>query len=160
MASKRKQVARAVPVNAADIRANPYIQRLLEDEELRNNLRAAVDSSRSAYTRLSNGKAPARTLLADKKLQGDLRDAMQAARDAGLALSEAPQQSKSRKGIGIGGLLLLALVGATVAVAVNEKLRSKVLDALFGSEEEFEYTPPPSSTAPPPPPPSTPVSAA
>jgi hypothetical protein len=31
-------------------------------------------------------------------------------------------------------------VGATVALVASEDLRKKVLDALFGKEEEFEYT--------------------
>jgi hypothetical protein len=36
-------------------------------------------------------------------------------------------------------LLVLAAIGALV---VSEDLRGKVLDALFGAEEEFQYTPP------------------
>jgi hypothetical protein len=34
-----------------------------------------------------------------------------------------------------------------VAVAASDSLRSKVLDALFGAEEEFQYSPPPPPTA-------------
>ena len=37
-------------------------------------------------------------------------------------------------------MLLLALVGAAAALALSEGLRKKVLDAMFGAEEEFEYT--------------------
>ena len=44
-----------------------------------------------------------------------------------------------------------------LALAVSEKLRSKVLDTLFGAEEEFEYTPPPAAS---PSQPAAPVSAA
>ena len=40
--------------------------------------------------------------------------------------------------------LLVLAIGAGVALAVSEDLRSKVLDALFGKEEEFDY----GSTAP------------
>jgi hypothetical protein len=40
---------------------------------------------------------------------------------------------------------MLLLIGAGLAIALNEGLRSKVLDMLFGSEEEFEYT---STTSP------------
>ena len=36
--------------------------------------------------------------------------------------------------------MLLVVAGAGVALAVSEGLRKKVLDALFGAEEEFEYT--------------------
>ena len=38
-------------------RANPYVQRLMEDEELRDNLREALEKARGAYTRATgNGK--------------------------------------------------------------------------------------------------------
>ena len=59
-------------------------------------------------------------------------------RDASVALYEAPKKRKS--GGGLGRVLLLGVVGGAVALAVSEGLRKKVLDALFGAEEEFEYT--------------------
>ena len=34
----------------------------------------------------------------------------------------------------------MLLVGIGLALALSKVLRSKVLDALFGSPEEFEYT--------------------
>ena len=48
-------------------------------------------------------------------------------------------------------------LGAGLALVGSEKLRSKVLDTLFGAEEEFEYTPPATAGTTPP---ATPVSAA
>jgi hypothetical protein len=160
MGSKRKKAAKAVPFNPADVaniaKANPYIQRLIDDAELRENVHRAIESTRSAYGRLSNGKTPAKALLADKKLQKDLGQALEALRDASLALTEAPKK-RARKGIGLGRkLLILGLAGA-LALAGSEKLRSKVLDTLFGKEEEFEYTPPASTATTPP---AAPVSAA
>jgi hypothetical protein len=58
-------------------------------------------------------------------------------RDASVALREAPNQ---KKGLSFGRLLFLTVVSAGIALAVSEGLRKKVLDALFGAEEEFEYT--------------------
>ena len=80
-------------------RENPYVQRLIEDEELRDSLRDAFEAAKGAY-----GRA------------------------AGFVVTVA----------GIG--LLLALVGAALALAFSEDARKTVLDALFGAEEEFEYT--------------------
>jgi hypothetical protein len=158
MPSKGKK-AKAVPFNAADVaniaKANPYIQRLIDDAHLRENVQKTIESSRSAYGRLSNGKTPAKSLLEDRKLQGDLRNALESLRDASIALSEAPKK-RVRKGRRLGRKVLVVALGAGVALAGSEKLRSKVLDTLFGSEEEFEYTPPAASTTPP----ATPVSAA
>ena len=34
----------------------------------------------------------------------------------------------------------MALIGAGLALALSEGMRKKALDALFGAEEEFEYT--------------------
>ena len=45
------------------------------------------------------------------------------------------------------GLFLVILgAGVVLAVALSEGLRNKVLDLLFGAEEEFDYVP---TTAPP-----------
>ena len=158
MSAKRKK-AKAVPFNPADVaniaKSNPYIQRLIDDAKLRDNVQKAIESSRSAYGRLSNGKAPAKALLEDKKLQKDLSEALEALRDASVALTAAPKR-RARKGIGFGRKLLILGLGGALAVAGSEKLRSKVLDTLFGAEEEFEYTPPAGSPTPP----ATPVSAA
>jgi hypothetical protein len=162
MASRRKKVAKAAktPFNSVDLgqitKANPYIQRLIEDAQLRDNVRTAVDSTKSAYDRLSNGKAPAKALIENKKLQNDLRDAYEAAREATLALTDAPRK-KARKGFSFGRKVLVAGLAGGLALAGSEKLRSKVLDTLFGAEEEFQYTPPapPASAQP-----TTPVSAA
>ena len=53
---------------------------------------------------------------------------------------------------------MLLLVSFGLALALSEKLRSKVLDTLFGAEEEFQYTPPANTGAASTP--STPVTAA
>jgi hypothetical protein len=93
--------------------------------------------------RLQNGKAsPTKQIFDDKKLQKDLKSAAESFKDASVALHKAPK--RKRKG-GFGKLLMLGVVGGGVALAVSEDLRKKVLDALFGAEEEFEYT---STTAP------------
>jgi hypothetical protein len=142
MAAKSK--AAKASAGTAVAGASPYVQRLVQDAELRDNLRTAYESGRSAYGRLSNGKAPAKVLLDDKKLHRDLQNAADSLRTASDALREGPQKKKKRKG-GIGRLLLLTIVGGGVALGVSSDLRNKVLDLLFGAEEEFDYT---STTAP------------
>ena len=143
MAAKKK----AAKAGQAAMRAryNPYVQRIVDDEELRENIVQAYESSRKAYGRLSNGKSPTKAIFDDKRLQKDIKSAAESIRDASVALREAPRRKRKRKG-GIGRLLLVGVVGAGVALALSEGLRKKVLDALFGAEEEFEYT---STTAPP-----------
>ena len=149
--AKKSKAAKAT-AGTAIAGATPYVQRLIQDEELRDNLRTAYESGRSAYGRLNNGKAPAKALLDDKKLHKELQNAADAIRDATDALRDGPKKKK-RKG-GIGRLLLITIVGGGIALAVSSDLRNKVLDLLFGAEEEFDYT---STTAPSSPAPSQPA---
>lgn len=118
-------------------RENPYVQRLIEDEELRESLKDAFESAKSAYGRATgNGKGTVQAVTSDKKVQKDLRKAAESLQEASESIRSKP---KKRKG-GIGRLLLIAIVGAAIALAVSEGARKAVLDALFGAEEEFEYT--------------------
>jgi hypothetical protein len=133
----KKKVAKSKAKDAAGT-ARPYVKRLIEDEELRDNLREAYESARDAYSRASNGKRPSQ-LLDDKKLQKELRTAAESLRDAAEALHE-PEKTKSSHRL--SKLLLVAFVGAVLALALSEDLRKVVLDKLFGAEEEFEYSSP------------------
>ena len=150
MAAKKKAVKAGAGAYAAGkaVRSNTYVQRLVEDDELRDNLRNAFDSARKAYARMSNGKGPVKAVTENKKVQKDLREAATSLKDAAESLRDG-KKKKRRK----GRLLLLAIIGGGVALAASEGLRKKVLDALFGAEEEFEYTasttPEPSSTSEP-----------
>ena len=135
MAAKKK--AAKAQKAAVKARYNPYVQRVVDDEDLRQNIVQAYESSRDAFARLSNGKSPSKQIFDDKKLQKDLKEAAENFRDAAVTLREAPR--RKRKG-GFGKLLLIGLIGGGVALAASEGLRKKVLDALFGAEEEFEYT--------------------
>jgi hypothetical protein len=138
----KKKAAKAGAAAAA-VRKSPYVQRIAEDEELRANLWSAYESARGALGRLHDGKHPTRQIFDDKKLQKDIKAAAESFKEASVALRGAPK--RKRRGGGLGRLMLLGIVSAGVALAVSEDLRKKVLDALFGAEEEFEYT---STTAP------------
>ncbi len=142
MASAKKKAAKAQKA-AVKARYNPYVQKVVEDEDLRQSIVQAYESSRDAISRLNNGKSPSKQIFDDKKLQKEIREAAENFRDAAVTLREAPK--RKRKG-GLGRLLLLGIVGGAVALAVSEGLRKKVLDALFGAEEEFEYTSPTTSS--------------
>jgi adenylosuccinate synthase len=134
MAAKKKAAKAGAGAYAAGkaVRSNEYVQRLIEDQELRENLRSAFSSAKKAYGRV-NGKGPVKA-LDDKKVQRELKDAATSLKEAADSLRG--QKKKRRK----GRLLLVGLVGAGLALALSEGLRKKVLDGLFGAEEEFEYT--------------------
>ncbi|HET6571638.1 MAG TPA: hypothetical protein VFG58_09140 [Solirubrobacterales bacterium] len=127
---------------AADLysaaRENPYVQRLIEDDELRDNLREAFEAARGAYGRATgNGKGAVKAVTSDKKVQKDLRSAAESLREASEAFTA---KKKKRKKSRLGRLILFALVAGAIALVLSEDARKTVLDTLFGAEEEFEYT--------------------
>ncbi len=142
MAAKSKRAsesARKAGDAAASLRSNPYVQRLIEDEELRDNIREAVEAARDAYARIANGKGPAKAIMEDKKVHKDLRTAAESLREASEQLRGKRRKSR------LGRLILIALIGAAIALLLSEDIRKALLDKLFGAEEEFEYA---STTSP------------
>ncbi len=135
--TKATQTAdRAADIYAA-ARENPYVQRLIEDEELRDSLRNAFEAARGAYGRATgNGKGAVKAVTSDRKVQKDLREAAESLRDASEQL-RAPRRRKKHR---LRKLIFLGIVGAVVAIVLSEDARKTLLDALFGAEEEFEYT--------------------
>jgi hypothetical protein len=116
-------------------RENPYVQRLIEDEDLRENLKDAYSSAKKAYSRATgNGKGTVKAVTSDKKVQKEMRQAAEALQEARERLQKPKKKHR------LGKLILLAIVGGVVALVVSEGARKAVLDALFGAEEEFEYT--------------------
>lgn len=116
-------------------RENPYVQRLIEDEDLRENLKDAFSSAKKAYGRATgNGKGTVKAVTSDKKVQKEMRQAAEALQEARERLQKPKKKHR------LGKLIVLAIIGGVVALVVSEGARKTVLDALFGAEEEFEYT--------------------
>lgn len=131
---------------AMTAQSNPYVRRLIEDEDLRRNIVNAFSAARHAYQRMSNGKGPARAITRDKKVQRDIRLAAEALRAASEQLKGRPKRRRKRR----AGPIFLALIATGgLVLAFSEGARKAVLDLVFGSEEEFEYdsTTSPSSTS-------------
>ena len=126
-------IAAALSINSIHLCAQPGAKPQATADQAKNN-----PSDRETMQKIR------KALMDDKKLHKDLKEAAEALRDAGAALRSAPKKQKKRSG-GLGRKLLVLVVGAGVALAVSGDLRSKVLDALFGKEEEFDYT---STTSP------------
>ena len=140
MASTRADKARKAAQQAG---SNPYVRRLIEDEELRDSVRDAFEAAKNAYQRMSNGKGPVKALTDDKKVQRDLKTAAENLKEASERF-----QGKRKKRHPFRKLFAIAIVGGVLAIALNEDLRKAVLDRLFGAEEEFEYTSQTTAAAP------------
>src|SRR5688572_8525909 len=123
--------------SAKSVASNPYVRRVLEDEELRQNIRVAYEAAKDAYARMSNGKGPAKSLLDDRKVHRDLSTAAESFKDAADAIRG---KRRGGGGFGLGKALLVGIIGAALVLILSEDARNAVLDRLFGAEEEFEYT--------------------
>src|SRR5579875_2543976 len=131
--AKRKKAVQAIEGSAALNEVQTIVRRLVEDEELREGLGQAIESSRRVYDRVSATKKPAK-LLEDKKLQEDAIDAFDAIRSVTIALTgvgkslpSAKALKKKRKKGGFGRLVVLVGLGGAAAVAASDEIRSKVL---------------------------------
>jgi hypothetical protein len=61
----------------------------------------------------------------------------------GIGDHTEPEPKPKKRRLGFGKILVLLGLAGGGALAVSQGLRTKLLDLLFGAEEEFEYTPPP-----------------
>ena len=91
MANKKVQKAGKAAQSA---RSNPYVQRLIEDEDLRQNIVQAYESARDAYGRLSNGKSPTKQIFDDKKLQKHIKEAAGNVRDVSVGAARGAQEAE------------------------------------------------------------------
>src|ERR1700704_4237002 len=129
--------AKDIPGKVGEAELKAYLKRILEDEELRGNLASAYGAAKSAYGRVTNGKSGTWELFEDRDLQRELSHIAESLRDASGALREPhkrPRRARRRR----GRSLLFLLVLGVLAIALSEGLRAKVLDLLFGAEEEFD----------------------
>jgi hypothetical protein len=115
-------------------RENHYVQRLVEDEELRASLIGAVAAARKAYDRFSDNPS-FECATNDRKVQRELQNAAESLRDATERFRE-PQ----RKSHVVRNVLALGLLTGGLVLVFSETARKSLLDAIFGEEEEFVYT--------------------
>ena len=115
-------------------RENRYVQRLIEDEDLRASILAAISSARKAYDRFSEDPSLERATQ-DRRVQKELSRAADSLRDASERLTEPPRRRHTARNI-----LLLGILTGGLVLAFSESARKALLDAVFGEEEEFVYT--------------------
>jgi ferric-dicitrate binding protein FerR (iron transport regulator) len=97
-----------------------YIQQLLEDEFVQEQLHEAIGGLREAYLRARSQRAKA---TEDKHLYGNLRKAATSIRNAGSALQrrEPPPKRRKRKALTVA----LAVAGCVAMTIRLQKLQSR-----------------------------------
>lgn len=118
---------------------NPYLHKILEDKELRENAVAALQSVKSAFDHAKEtGFDKPADLANDKQLKKQIKDAAKSLKESKDEIAGAGKPKKKRHPL--RKLITVAVIGGIIAVVVSEDARKAVLDTLFGAEEEFEYT--------------------
>jgi hypothetical protein len=129
-------MAKAARDKVADVK--PYVQRALQDEELRDNLRSAFDTARDVYAELIGKRGVtgvATKVASDKEIQDQLRSAIDDLRSAANRI-QGNEGHKSRNST-------LLLAGIALGILFNPmtgpETRRWLKDKVFGEEEEFGY---------------------
>ena len=125
--------------NAQQLKDNEYLRRIAEDPKVRENARVAYESARDAFQRISEADNPAAAILDDDKVRRSIKKASDAALEARDRVVSPRKSHVARN-------LLIVTAGAALVVVVGVTMRDKILDLVFGAEEEFDYVP---TTAPP-----------
>jgi hypothetical protein len=116
-------------------RLTPYVQELLDNEYAQENLLEGAAKLRAAYERSRKRRVEA---ARDRKLHRQLRVAALALGEGAQALAGGRRRKPAkRRGRRLVMLLGIGALGAGVALAVSEDLRS----SLFGSTSHSELTP-------------------
>ena len=111
-------------------RAEPYVNRLIEDRELQRDLRDLASALRGSYGRAEKKNQKPSRLLGDRKFKQNAQRAGESLRDATMRFRGEPPKKSHR----LRKLLMIAVILAGAAFAGK-----KLLDA----NAETPATPPP-----------------
>jgi hypothetical protein len=116
----------------------PYVERALRDEDLRKNVKSAIDSARSIYDELIGDRGLVTTagrVATDKDIQNQLRKTVGELRQAADRL----QGKKEHSGRNSTLLLLGIVLGLLFNPATGPATRKWLSDKLFGGGDDFTY---------------------
>lgn len=117
----------------------PYVQRAIQDEELRNNLRSAFATARDVYEELIGNRGVtgvATKVASDKDIQDQLRSAIEDLRNAANRI----QGHEAHKGRNSSLLLVGIALGILFNPVTGPETRRWLKDRIFGEDEEFGYS--------------------
>jgi hypothetical protein len=120
----------------ADVK--PYIQRAIQDEELRENLRSAFSTARDVYDELIGGRGMtgvASKVASDKEIQDQLRSAIEDLRSAADRIQGKEEHKARNTSLLLAGIALGILFNPMTGPETRRWLKDKI----FGEDEEFGY---------------------
>jgi hypothetical protein len=116
----------------------PYIQRAIQDEELRDNLRSAFATARDVYDELIGGRGVtgvASKVASDKEIQDQLRSAIEDLRSAASRVQGREEHRARNTSLLLAGIALGILFNPMTGPETRRWLKDKI----FGEDEDFGY---------------------
>jgi hypothetical protein len=116
----------------------PYVQRAIQDEELRDNLRSAFATARGVYDELIGGRGVtgvANKVASDKEIQDQLRSAIEDLRSAANRIQGREEHKARNSSLLLAGIALGILFNPMTGPETRRWLKDKI----FGEDEEFGY---------------------
>jgi len=110
-------------------RTMPYVERLVDNGYLQENVREGVANLRAAYGRARGRKAA--KAAQDRKIHRRIQHGVSALAEAAVALKTGREKPRRRG----RAVLMLVLAGGGVALAASAERRERVLSAISGSSD-------------------------
>ena len=118
--------------------ANPYLERALKDERVREDVKSAIATAREIYDELLGGRAVtsvAARVATDEDIQDQLRDAIANLRDAADRIQGKSAHRSRNTTLLITGIVLGVLFNPVTGPGTRRWLQ----ETIFGEGDEFEY---------------------
>ena len=129
------QTAKAgAKLGAGAVATRPYVQAIVNDEDVRDSLEEAYHALTDAYERISSRGDLAEAVLDDRRTRRHLKRAAHSMREAAATVRGAKQRRRRRRGA--GAVIVLVAAGGAATVALNDDVRARLLSLVGRSEEE------------------------
>lgn len=124
--------------------AKPYVERALQDAELRESLKRAFDAAHDVYTRLAGQRGVAglaSRVATDREIQDRLRAAIGELRHAAARLQETEPERKTHRARNVAFLLLGIALGILFNPVTGPDARRWLKSRLLPGEEGGAFAP-------------------
>jgi hypothetical protein len=125
-------------VSDAAASVKPYVDRALQDPELRENVRNAYESAKSIYEELIGNRGVtgvARRVATDKDIQDELKSVVAELREAATRVQGKNEHSGRNSTLLFVGIALGVLFNPLTGPQTREWLSNR----LFGGDDDFTY---------------------
>jgi hypothetical protein len=118
--------------------AKPYVQRALQDEEVRENVKSAIAAAREIYDELIGARKPsalAARVATDKEIQDNLRSALDDLKNAASRVQGKSEHSARNAALLFTGIVLGILFNPVTGPQTRRWLADRILGESGGEAD-------------------------